>query len=104
MVVEEISSSGKYKDVLMKEQLIVIDCYATWCGPCNAMSPIVKGFSDEFPTVHFCKIDVDEMGEVAKELGVRAMPTFFLFKNGEKVDSIVGADASALKAAIEKHK
>ena len=59
-------------------------------------------FADEFPQAKFYKIDVDEVPDVAQELSVRAMPTFFLFKNGEKIAEVVGANPNALKAAIEK--
>jgi thioredoxin 1 len=57
--------------------------------------------SDEFPDARFYKLDVDDVPDVAQELAVRAMPTFILFKNGEKVSEIVGANPKALKAAIE---
>jgi thioredoxin 1 len=59
-------------------------------------------FSDEFPSIHFVKIDVDEVPDVAQELGIRAMPTFLIFKDGEKVQEVVGANPQALKAAIDK--
>ena len=59
-------------------------------------------FSDEFTSAKFFKLDVDECPDVAQELGVSAMPTFLLFKDGEKVDQVVGANPIALKAAIEK--
>jgi thiol-disulfide isomerase/thioredoxin len=59
-------------------------------------------FSDEFPSIHFAKIDVDEVPDVAQELGIRAMPTFLIFKDGEKVQEVVGANPQALKAAIDK--
>lgn len=52
--------------------------------------------------MHFIKLDVDEVPDVAQELGVRAMPTFMIFKDGEKVGEVVGANPPALKAAIEK--
>jgi thioredoxin 1 len=52
--------------------------------------------------VHFIKLDVDEVPDVAQELGIRAMPTFLIFKNGEKVGEVVGANPPALKAAIDK--
>jgi thioredoxin 1 len=87
-------------------RLVVLDCFATWCGPCKVIAPeLVKlSESDEFKNkVDFYKIDVDEVPDVAQELGVRAMPTFMLFKNGEKVDEVVGADKRALHAAIAKH-
>ena len=59
--------------------------------------------SSSFPNAKFYKLDVDEVPDVAQELGVRAMPTFLIFKNGEKVGEVVGANERAIKAAIEKH-
>ncbi|KIV93989.1 thioredoxin [Exophiala mesophila] len=88
------------------ERLVVLDCFATWCGPCKVIAPEVAKFSEseEFKDkVDFYKVDVDEVPDVAQELGVRAMPTFMLFKGGEKVGEVVGADKRALRAAIEKN-
>lgn len=59
-------------------------------------------FSDTYPNVHFVKIDVDEVPDVAQELGIRAMPTFVIFKDGEKDSEVVGANPKALEAAIQK--
>ena len=59
--------------------------------------------SNEYTNAKFYKIDVDEVSDVAQELGIRAMPTFLLFKDGEKVAEVVGANEKALKAAIENN-
>ncbi|WEW60894.1 thioredoxin trx1 [Emydomyces testavorans] len=85
------------------KKLIVIDCFATWCGPCNAIAPKVTELSEKYPDVGFYKVDVDEVSDVAQELGVRAMPTFVFFKNGEKVDEVLGAVPPAIETAIQKH-
>ncbi|KAF2871768.1 thioredoxin-like protein [Massariosphaeria phaeospora] len=84
-----------------KDSLLVLDCFATWCGPCKVIAPQVVKFSDNYPDARFYKIDVDEVPDVAQELGIRAMPTFLLFKNGEKVGEVVGANPKALEAAIK---
>ncbi len=82
---------------------MVLDCMATWCGPCKVIAPqVVKLSNDTFPDVKFYKVDVDEVPDVAQELGVRAMPTFVIFKDGEKVGEVVGANAKALEAAVRK--
>lgn len=60
-------------------------------------------FSDTYPNARFYKLDVDEVPDVAQELGIRAMPTFLLFKNGEKIGEVVGANPKALEAAIQQH-
>lgn len=64
---------------------------------------VFRRFSDEFKDARFYKLDVDEVPEVAQELAVRAMPTFLLFKNGEKVGEVVGANPAALKTAIQQN-
>ncbi|KAF2838928.1 Cop c 2-like protein [Patellaria atrata CBS 101060] len=83
-----------------KDNLVVLDCFATWCGPCKVIAPQFVKLADKYPDAQFLKIDVDELPDVAQELGIRAMPTFLLFKNGEKVEEIVGANPKALEAAI----
>ncbi|GAB7350659.1 hypothetical protein MBLNU459_g1225t2 [Dothideomycetes sp. NU459] len=85
-----------------KDSLMVLDCFATWCGPCKVIAPQVVKFSDTYTNVRFYKLDVDEVPEVAQELGIRAMPTFILFKNGEKVKEVVGANPKALETAIQQ--
>lgn len=60
-------------------------------------------FSSTFPNARFYKLDVDEVPDVAQELGIRAMPTFILFKDGEKVQEVVGANPKALETAIRAH-
>ena len=62
-----------------------------------------RRFSDAYPQARFYKLDVDEVPDVAQELGIRAMPTFLLFKNGEKVAEVVGANTKALEAAIKSN-
>ncbi|KIW64319.1 thioredoxin [Phialophora macrospora] len=87
------------------DKLIVLDCFATWCGPCKVIAPEVLKFSNSEQykdKVEFYKVDVDEAPDVAQELGVRAMPTFMFFKNGEKVAEVVGANVRALEANIQK--
>jgi thioredoxin 1 len=63
---------------------------------------IARRFSDVYTKAKFYKLDVDEVPDVAQELGIRAMPTFLLFKNKEKIGEVVGANPKALEAAIQK--
>ena len=75
---------------------------ATWCGPCKVIAPAIVKMSNTFPDARFYKLDVDEVPDVAQELGVRAMPTFMVFKNGEKVGEVVGADEKALAGLVQQ--
>ena len=81
----------------------MIDCFATWCGPCKVIAPEVVKLAKKYTSTRFYKLDVDDVPDVAHELGVRAMPTFLLFKDGKKVGEVVGANKQALEAAVQKY-
>jgi thioredoxin 1 len=83
--------------------LVVVDCFAEWCGPCRAIAPVVNRLAQEYTAAKFYQINVDELSSVAADLGIRAMPTFILFKNGERLSGadVVGANSAALKNAVE---
>jgi len=102
MGVHNIANKEEFATALKEHHLVVVDAFATWCGPCKAIAPAVVKFSDEFPNVHFTKIDVDDVPDVAQELGIRVMPTFLIFKGEEKISEVVGANPKALQAAIQK--
>ncbi|TVY45999.1 Thioredoxin [Lachnellula occidentalis] len=102
MTVHNLGSKPEFQSAITDNKIVVLDAFATWCGPCKVIAPKVVEFSTQFPNVHFVKIDVDEVPDVAQELGIRAMPTFVIFKNGEKEAEVVGANPKALEAAIAK--
>merc|ERR1712230_212791 len=101
MGVHNLSSKADFAAALKDNKIVVLDCFATWCGPCKVIAPQVVKFSGIYPNARFYKIDVDEVPDVAQELGIRAMPTFLLFKNGDKVGEVVGANPKALETAIK---
>lgn len=86
------------------EKLVVVDFFATWCGPCKKMSPTIKKLAEEYADkVFFAKVDVDENSDTAEEQGISAMPTFLLYKNRVKVDSLTGANPDKLKELVQRH-
>ena len=66
-------------------KLVVVDFYATWCGPCKMIAPQVEAMDKEMDDVVFLKVDVDEAEDVAQEYNITAMPTFVYLKDGKKV-------------------
>jgi len=84
-------------------KLVVVDFFATWCGPCKVIAPQVEALEKEMPGVIFLKVDVDECEDVAMQYKVSAMPTFMFFKNGEKLSDFAGANLQKLKDTIAKH-
>ncbi|KAH6676480.1 putative thioredoxin [Halenospora varia] len=102
MVVHNVNNKAEFDAAIKGNKTVILDCFAVWCGPCKVIAPQLVKFSDEFPNAHFIKLDVDEVPDVAQELGITAMPTFLVFQNGEAVPTkkVVGANPTALKAAI----
>lgn len=77
-------------EVLKAEGTVLVDFWATWCGPCRMLSPIVDEVASERPDVKVGKINVDEQPELAQQFGIMSIPTLLIFKNGEKVQESVG--------------
>ncbi|XP_069818203.1 thioredoxin-like [Dendropsophus ebraccatus] len=84
------------------DKLIVVDFTASWCGPCQRIAPFYESLAATYPGVLLYKVDVDEASEIAGECGIRAMPTFFFYKGGNKVDEMCGADQCELETKVKK--
>jgi thioredoxin 1 len=75
---------GKFSDIVKSETPTLVDFYATWCGPCKMMAPVLEQLKDQMGAkVRVLKIDVDKNQEVADKFKIRGVPTFILFKSGE---------------------
>ena len=82
---------AELESLLTENKLVVLDCTATWCGPCKMVSPSMDKLSAEYEgTAKVVKLDVDDNRNVAKQLGIRSIPTVIFFKDGEQVETIVG--------------
>jgi thioredoxin len=85
-------NSSEFSALLQEDKLLVVDFYATWCGPCKKLSPTLDEVSEEFAgQVNIVKVDVDESEDLAMDYGIRSVPTVLFFKNGQQVDKFVGA-------------
>jgi thioredoxin 1 len=87
-MVKQINSK-EFKDVI-REGKVVVDLFATWCGPCKMLSPILDEISEEIKSTNFYKIDVDDNSDIAIEYGVMSIPTVLIFEKGILVNKIVG--------------
>jgi thioredoxin 1 len=99
-----INDKNFASEVLHSDLPVLVDFWATWCGPCRGISPIVEELAKEFVgKVKVTKLNVDENPSTPSQYGVRGIPTLILFKDGKILDQIVGAVPKArLKAMIEK--
>lgn len=75
---------------LINDKVVIVDFFATWCGPCKMLSPVIEQLSEKFNGVKFVKIDVDECPNVSKNYGIMSVPTLLKFKNGALVDTKIG--------------
>lgn len=78
------------QEVLEAKVPVLVDFWATWCGPCQMMGPVVEELAQENPDVKVCKVNVDEEMELAREYRVMSIPTFLVFKNGEVTGRTLG--------------
>lgn len=93
----------KFKAASSLSRLVIMYFTATWCGPCRFMAPLYKGLAEKHRKVVFLKVDIDELGDVARRWNVSSVPTFFFVKNGKEIDKVVGADKSGLERKIAEH-
>jgi thioredoxin 1 len=94
---------GKFNDIVKSSTPTLVDFHATWCGPCQAMHPVMDRLKNEMGSqVRILKIDVDKNQEVANKFKVRSVPTFMLFKDGEILwKKSGGMDINTLKSKIK---
>lgn len=85
-------NSTDFPALVQDDKLLVVDFFATWCGPCKKLSPTLDEVSEEFgDRVNIVKVDVDESEDLAMTYGIRSVPTVLFFKNGQQVDKFVSA-------------
>lgn len=74
----------------IKQGKVLVDFYATWCGPCKMMHPVIDEVAKDYPELKIIKVDVDQHEDLAMDYGVMSIPTLILFENGEEKNKNVG--------------
>jgi len=95
-----------FKEVVLDSELpVLVDFWAPWCGPCRMVAPVVEEISQQYEgKVKVVKLNTDENPQIASQYGIRSIPTLMVFKDGQKVDTVVGAvPKTTLSNTLEKH-
>lgn len=98
-------TSPDFAGLVAEEPLVLADFYATWCGPCKAMEPIVERLAERFAgRAEIVKVNIDHGPDLAAQYGIRGVPTLLLFAGGQVVERLVGLSTErSLTALIEEH-
>ncbi len=96
-----VTDSTFKSEVVESEQPVLVDFWATWCGPCRMIAPMIEELADQFEgRAKVAKVDVDRNPQIAMQFGIRSIPTLLFFKDGQVVDQLIGA--SSKKALSDK--
>ena len=99
----ELTTASWDKEVLQANSIVMVDFWAVWCGPCRMIAPVVEELAKEYAgKIKVGKLNTDENSEIASRYKIMGIPTIMFFKDGQKIDQIVGAaPKSQLKAKID---
>ncbi len=89
-MLKHIEDSKEFFEATKGKEKVLVDFYAVWCGPCNALAPIIEKVAKEHEEIDVIKVDVDKAPEVAAKFGIQSIPTLILFEKGQAVDSRLG--------------
>ncbi|QUC23563.1 uncharacterized protein UV8b_07804 [Ustilaginoidea virens] len=104
MPVITVTSKQQFDQLIRDTDSVAIQASAAWCGPCKAISPLFEKHSDALAADHavaFAKFDIDQVPDLAQELGVTSVPTFYFFSQAERTSVVTGANPGSLKTAVD---
>ena len=88
-----LNANNFEQEVLKSQKPVLVDFWASWCGPCRMLSPVIDEIAEENENVRVCKVNVDEQEELAARFGIMSIPTLLVFRNGELVNQTVGVQS-----------
>jgi thioredoxin 1 len=99
-----LETEQEFRELLKSEKPVLVDFFATWCGPCKMLMPVVDKYAEEQEGFEVIKVDIDKFKDLAVEYSVRSVPTLKIIKDSEEMDSSSGYKPyEQLKSFLEKH-
>ncbi len=97
-------NQNNFDEILTENTLVLVDFWASWCGPCKMLAPVVEELADDYAgKVKVCKVNVDDEPELAEKFGIMSIPAVFIFKNGEVKEKLIGLRQKAqFSEALDK--
>ena len=89
-MITNVTKENFEAEVLKADKTVLVDFWATWCGPCKMIAPVIEEIANERSDIKICKVNVDEQGELSIKYGVMSIPTLMIFRNGEAVQTAIG--------------
>lgn len=101
----KIINKNEFENIIKENKPTLVDFFATWCGPCKMLSPILEKVEEESNgEYNIVKVDIDESYDLAKKFGIMSVPTMIVFKNGEEVEKLIGLrQKNQIEEIIKKH-
>ena len=94
-------SDNEFNAIITSNKLVVVDFFATWCGPCHALSPYIDELATNHHHILFAQANIEETPIIANELDVKSLPCVIIFENGKEINRVVGFNKTKLQAIIE---
>lgn len=89
-MLKHIENKSQFEEALKGKKKVLVDFFAVWCGPCNALAPVLEDIAAEREEMDILKVDVDKVPDVAAQYGIQSIPTLILFEDGKAVDMRLG--------------
>jgi thioredoxin 1 len=102
--VVELSDANFEEEVLKSDKPVLVDFWAVWCAPCRMIAPVIDEIADTYGSkVKVGKVNVDDNAKTPNKYGIRSIPTVMLFKDGEVLEQVIGANAAEIKKIVEQN-